>query len=81
MATRYRQGCSHPCGGKRDSVHLHLLEAVSETADVLELIQKLLYIWVVVVVVVVVYRISLRCWCVVLVCRIGVSGGGGGGGV
>ena len=29
--------------GKRDSIHRHLLEAVSETANVLELRQKLLY--------------------------------------
>ena len=46
--------------GKRDSVHHHLLEVISETANVLESRQKLLYIWVVVVVVVVVvYRIGL----------------------
>ena len=29
--------------GKRDSIHHHLLEATSETANVLELRQKLLY--------------------------------------
>ena len=34
---------SAPWFGKRDSVHHHLLEAISETANVPELRQKLLY--------------------------------------
>ena len=40
------QGGDHrhePGPGKRDSIHHHLLGAISETADVLELRQKLLY--------------------------------------
>ena len=35
--------CVCTCVGKGDSIHHHLLEAVSETANVLELRQKLLY--------------------------------------
>ena len=53
IASRQRMFYSHGCCcmfvfmvfafGKRDSLHHHLLEAVSETANVLELRQKLLY--------------------------------------
>ena len=48
--------------GRKDSIHHHLLEAVSETADVLELRQKASRHhppWVVLVLVVVVYQIAL----------------------
>ena len=36
-------GSDRYMSGKRDSIHHHLLEAISETANVLELKQKLLY--------------------------------------
>ena len=53
--------------GRKDSVHRPLLEAISETANVLELRQKFLHttpVWVVAVV----YRIALPDFRILLFC-------------
>ena len=53
--------------GKRDSIHHHLLEAASKTANELEFRQKL-------------PNATPSGWWLVVVCGGGGSGGGGGGG-